>query len=117
MSGPAAELYAFTATVSTTEYSCTANSTSIQTRTTPGVFQLCVDGIANMVAGDTYEIALQEKAITGGTQRRTILGYLEGAQGELWFSAPMILGVGWDFTLKRLAGSDRSLSWSVRSVT
>lgn len=112
-----AAVYAFTATVSTTEYSCTANSTSIQTRTTPGVYQLAVDGIANMVAGDEYEIAVQEKVISGGTQRRTVLGVLNGPQGEIWYSAPLTLGVGWDFTLKRLAGADRSLSWSVRGVT
>lgn len=104
-------------TVSTTEFSAINSSTSIATSTTVGIYQFIFDGVANMVAGDEYELAVQEKAVSGGTQRRTVLANLIGAQGGLWISPSMILGVGWDFTMKRLAGSDRAVSWSIRGVT
>jgi hypothetical protein len=70
-----------------------------------------------MAAGDEYEVALQEKVISGGTQRRSVLANLIGAQSEPFISPTFLLGEGWDFTLKKIAGSDRAFSWSIRAVT
>lgn len=105
-------------TVSSTEYSVTNNSTSLAAQTTSGAMQLWVD-LTNVAAGDHYEVAMLEKAISGGTQQRIILGDINGdaGQGPLFVSPAFVLGVGWDFTLKKISGTDRAFDASVRSST
>lgn len=103
-------------TVGATEVSLTAGGTSIQTKTDNVVVSLWID-VANMAAGDEYELAIYEKAISGGTARRVVLADLVGAQADLLFiTAPFHVGVGWDFGLKKIAGTDRTFSWSIRSA-
>ena len=110
---------AFTAsasTVGTTEKSLTNNSTSIATQTTAGYYQVFIDA-ANVAAGDEFEVALLEKVISGGSQRRVVIGRFLGGQPEIFISPAFLLGVGWDFSLKKIAGTDRAFDWSVRQVT
>lgn len=104
-------------TISATEFSLINSSTSIAANTTVCVATLFLD-VNNMAAGDEYEIALQEKAISGGTQRRLLLADLVGLQNDpLFVMGPFILGVGWDFTVKKIAGTDRAFTWSIRSAS
>lgn len=103
-------------TVGATEVSLTAGSTVIQTRTVVGIFQVFID-VNAIASGDEFEVALYEKALAAGTQRRLILGTLTFPQADpLWIAGPFHLGAGWDFGLKKIAGTDRAFSWSVRSV-
>lgn len=104
-----------TATIGASEYSLVNNSTSIATDTTPGVYQLFVD-VANLAAGDQFEFVMREKVITGGSQRTVKLATLTGAQPEPFVTGSFHLCNGWDFTIKKLAGTDRSMSWSVRKA-
>lgn len=107
-----------TATISTSEYSLPANTTvSVPTsQTSTGIIQVYAD-VANMVAGDQYELKLYEKCNTASTQRLVETWILTGAQARPMFVGPaLILSQGWDFTAKRLAGSDRVIGWSVRTV-
>ena len=86
-------------TISSTEFSLSNSSTTIAAQTTNAVISVWID-VANMAAGDEYELAIQEKAIAGGTQRRVVLANLVGAQADLLFiTAPFHVGVGWDGTL------------------
>ena len=107
------------ASISTSEYSLPADTTtSVPTsQTTDGVFQFVVD-FGNMAAGDQYRMRLYEKADSGGTQRLAEEWVLSGAQSKPLFISPsFVLGEGWDFTVLRQAGSDRSIAWSIRKVT
>lgn len=111
-----AELYTNTASISTTEYSLPNNSTTLTPITTDGVYQTFID-LTNMASGDRYVIRIKEKATSGGTQRTFYESVLEGEQGAtLWVSPSLILLHGWDVTMQREAGSDRSISWSIRQV-
>lgn len=104
------------ATISTTEYSLTANSTTLGAITTDGVYQLFIDFNA-MAAGDQYQVRIYEKVYSSGTQRVAYEAILTGTQGTPIFVAPsMVLINGWEMTVKRLAGTDRSIPWSIRSV-
>lgn len=104
-------------TVSTSEYSLSNNSTTIATNTTNALISVWID-VNNMVAGDEFELAIQEKAVSGGTQRRLVIAYLVGVQADpLFVTAGFHVGVGWDVTLKRIAGADRAFSWSIRSIS
>lgn len=103
-------------TVSTTEYSLTNDSTSVATQTTDAVISVWIDFV-NLAAGDEYEIALREQVVSGGTQRRIILGNVVGAQPDPWISPAFQVMHGWDVTLTKIAGTDRSISWNIRAVT
>jgi hypothetical protein len=109
-------LYENTATISTTEYSLPNASTTLTAKTDVGVFQVVID-LANMVSGDQYELKLYEKCRTGDTQRLLDVYTFTGAQPKPLIMLPaLILMKGWDVTLKRLAGTDRAIFWSIRQV-
>jgi hypothetical protein len=110
------EAFTNSASISTTEYSLPNNSTSLTPITDDGVYQTFID-LANMAAGDQYEIKLYEKVTSGGTQRLVDTWIVTGAQPSPAFTLPsFILLHGWDVTMKRLAGSDRTIGWSIRKV-
>jgi hypothetical protein len=106
------------ATISTSEYSLPGDTTSgvPTSQTTDGVYQFWID-FGEMTAGDQYRVRLYEKTASGGTQRLVEEWILTGAQSKPMLVIPsMILGEGWDVTVLRLAGSDRSIGWSIRSI-
>lgn len=111
-----AEAYTGTATISTTEYSLPGASTTLQSITTDGVYQVFID-FGALAAGDEYEIKVKEKVTAAGTQRTVYSGFIAGVQGSpAWASPSLILLHGWDITVKKVAGTDRSISWSIRKV-
>lgn len=108
------ETHTGSASISTAEYSCPNASTSLTPITDDGAYQFFLD-VAAMVAGDKYQVRVYEKCTSDGTQRVVFESILAGAQADpLWVSPCLILMHGWDFTVKRLAGSDRTLYWSIR---
>lgn len=112
-----AALYTMSAvTVSTTEISITGGTSTIQTKTDNGVFSLFVE-VTNMAAGDVYEVALYEKVLSGGTARRVVLATLANAQSDgLFVMHGLHLAIGWDLTLKKISGTDRTFNACVRSI-
>ncbi len=112
----ALELYSGTQAVDGTEWSMTTDTAGPDADTTPGKYQPVVDAI-NLAAGDVYQIALYEKARAADTQRLAQVWILTGAQASpLWIGPEVTLMHGWDFTLKKLAGSDRTITWSIRDT-
>jgi len=112
---PLAELFTNTATIGTTEYSLPNNSTTLTPRTEDGMYQALID-LNAMAAGDQYEIKIYEKITSGGTQRAVFSATVTGVQSPFIIPALMLLH-GWDITMKKLAGTDRSISWSIRQAT
>lgn len=107
-------VYENTATISTTEYSLTNNSTTVAEQTDEGAFQAFIE-VTNMAAGDQYVIRVLEKVVSAGTQRELWRKYLTGDQGDTVFVTPALaLKYGWDITMQRLTGADRSIIWSIR---
>jgi hypothetical protein len=107
------------ASISTSEYSLPADTTSAvpTAQTTDGVYQAWID-FGAMAAGDQYRVRLYEKTDSGGTQRLVEEWILTGVQSKPMFVTPsMVLGEGWDITVLRLAGSDRSIRWSLRRIS
>lgn len=110
------EIYANSATISTTEYSLTNNSTTKQAITTDGVFQAFLD-VNALVAGDTFEFKIYEKVQSSGTQRVIGSWIIDGAQSNpIWPSLSFLLINGWEMTLIKIAGTDRAIPWSIRQV-
>ena len=107
------------ATISTSEYSLPGDTSSgvPTSQTDDGVYQFFID-FGNMVAGDQYRVRIYEKYASAGTQRLIEEWILTGAQSKPMFVSPtFVLGEGWDCTVLRLAGSDRSILWSIRRIS
>lgn len=112
------ETHTFSASVSTTELSITGGSTTIQTQTTDGAYQVFVD-LSAAAAGDVFAFRAYEKARSSDTQRcvfYTTIATQGSADAYGWVSPPLLMMHGWDFTLIKLTGTDRTLTASVRSV-
>lgn len=110
------ELYAVSETVTSTEWSLTTDTAGPDADTTDGVFQCFIDTGA-LLAGDQFEVKCYEKVQSGGTQRLIDSWILDGAQAKPCFVTPsLILMHGWDFTIKKLAGTDRAITASIRQV-
>lgn len=103
-------------TVSTTELSLISGTSTLQNNTTAGVYQLFVDGVANMAKGDEFVVRGYEKVRSGGTKRQYLKVVLSDAQSEPLVLPPMTLINGWDFTIQRTGGSDRAFDTSIRKV-
>lgn len=85
--------------------------------TNAGVYQFFID-VSNLANGDTLEIQVLEKAISGGTQRVIYNATIANAQAEpLWVSPSIILYYGWGLQIKQSSGTARSFDWSIRRVS
>lgn len=110
------EQYTGTSTIGTTEWSLTNNSSTVAAKTDQGGLQVWLD-LSAMAAGDQFELIVYEKIVTGGTQRRAWRQTFTGPQTDPHTPLPTVLVKwGWDVTLKKLAGTDRSITWSLRMV-
>jgi hypothetical protein len=104
------------ATVGTTEYFLASDSTTATYQTTDGVYQLWLE-LNNLANGDEYQVRVYEKISSGGTARIAMEWTISHAQTQpLWVTPSLMLIHGWEFSLTKLAGTDRSIAWSIRSV-
>jgi len=120
---PIAQYVSGTETVtSSSEWSLTSDSSSGSVDTTDGVFQVFLD-LKNLTAStsggtDTFEFRVYEKVIAGSTQGLVYSARFAGVQGApVWASPSLILMHGWDMTIKKTAGTNESIDWSVRQIT
>jgi hypothetical protein len=110
------ELYANTQAVTTDEWSLTTDTTTLATDTTDGVFQAWID-LSAMVRGDSFRIKAYEKVQSAGTQRLIFSHVINNSQSDPMYVTPaMMLMHGWDFSLERLAGADRTITWAIRAL-
>ena len=112
------QAYTNTASISTNEYSLPNNTTysagSVIAST--GIYQCFID-LSAMVAGDQYNLKVYEKVVSGGTTRTVYTASYVGVQASPHVVLPtLVLMWGWDFTLIRTAGADRSITWSIRKI-
>jgi hypothetical protein len=111
------EAWSGTEAVSTTEWSCTTDTsyTNADLQTDDGVFQGFFD-VNDMVAGDQLQIRVYEKCRSGDTERIVYEAILTGQQPFPLFVTPsLVLMHGYDWTLDALAGTITVL-WSIRKV-
>jgi hypothetical protein len=110
------EGYSGTETVSTAEWSMTTDTSGPDADTTDGVYQAFVD-LNALAAGDLFEFRCYEKVLSSSTQRLAFSCTFAGAQAApVWVSPTLIMLHGWDMTLIKLSGTDRSIDWSIRKI-
>lgn len=104
--------------VGATEYFCAAASTTQGSgQATDGAYQLVLD-LSALANGDTFRIRVYDAISSGGTVRIGMEWTVSHAQSEpLYFTPTLMLFHKWDFSLTKLAGTDRTIAWSIRAVT
>lgn len=113
MTGTVSTPYDATATISSTEYSLYANSTSLAAATDNGSFSVFLN-VKNMTATEAYQVTFYETVNTKEVFHSYIL---YGVQPSNIHVTPMFpLCAGWDITVKKLQGTDRAFSWSIRKL-
>lgn len=109
--------YSGTATIGATETSLVSGTSTLQTITAqPGIYQVVLD-LAALTATETYELVIYEAAAPSGTKRVAMRRSVTGVQAEpIYITPSLLLCCGWDVTLDKIAGTDLSVSWSIRQV-
>lgn len=103
-------------TVGTTELSIVSGTTTLQTVTDDGLYQLWIDA-GNMAKGDEFKVRLYEKVeATGGTKKVFFQQTLSDVQSEVYLTPTFLLMHGWDMTIQKIAGTDRAFDASIRKV-
>ncbi len=111
-----AELYTISAaTIGTSEYSIVSNSTTLANNTTDGVYQLWIDA-SSVAKGDVFKVRVYEKVLSGGTKDVFAQWSIMGVQSEHFVTPTFILMHGWDMTIQKVSGTDRTFSASIRQV-
>lgn len=109
---------AFTGTelIGTTEHSLTTDTAGPDAATTDGVFQPFID-LSALAGGDVFRFKVYETCRTGDTQRLIYSAEFSSAQATpLWAGPALLLGVGWDMTLVKVSGTDRTINWRISQV-
>lgn len=113
------ELYVDTGTtIGTTEWSLTNDAA--YSGATPITTEAMVQALilfSSMVAGDQFEVKLYEKVYSAASQSVLYSAVVSGPQARPLVTPAIILKHGWDFTVTKLAGTDRSVAWSIRAGT
>ena len=107
-----------TLSVSTTELSLVSGTSSLQSVTDDGVYQVFLD-LNALAVGDSFTLRIKEKVHASATQRvawAAIISHAQGADGAVFVSPSLMLLHGWDITIIRTAGSDRTIPYSIRKV-
>lgn len=110
------EAYAGSFTVSTTELSLVSGTSTLQEVATEGVYQVFLD-LSALANGDVFEVRVYEKVRSASTKRVVALYVFADAQGADNANAvlpPLHLMHGWDVTIDRTAGADRTIEYSIR---
>jgi hypothetical protein len=82
----------------------------------PGIYQIALD-LSALTAAETCELTIYEAAAPSGTKRLAMRRRITGALSEpIYITPSLLLMDGWDVTLAKIAGTDRSVSWSIRKV-
>ena len=113
-----AESFQNSATISTTQFFLAANSTTQGSGQSTDVMVQCFLDLSLLAAGDEYRIRAWDAISSAGTAQIIAEWVVGGAQAEpIWPSPTLILMHKWDFSVTKLAGTDRSIAWSIRTGT
>lgn len=111
------EAYTGSATIGATEYSLTNSSTTIATQTTDAQVEAIIDFSA-MTVTEQYEVRVYEKTRSADSQMLVQpASTLTGVQPSAFGILTQLLMNGWDITVKKIAGTDRTIKWSIRTIT
>lgn len=102
------------ATIGTTEYFLASDSTTATYQTGDVILQVYLD-LGALTAAEEYDIKIYEKV--DGTNAEVIYyAKVQGVQSYMWVSPSFILGVGWEVSVTKISGTDRSIPWTLAKI-
>lgn len=107
--------YEDNATIGSTLYSLPNDSTTLTPITDDGVYQAIVD-LSAMTTTEEYEVTILEKIQAAGSQREIYKAVISGTGVPTLVTPALMLMHGWDVQVRKLAGTDRNIGWSIRRV-
>lgn len=107
--------YEGSATIGATAFSIPNNSTTLTPITVDGVYQVFLD-LSALTVTEEYEIEILERTRAGDPQVVIYTSVVRGTTQPSWVSPSLILLHGWDVQVRKLAGTDRAIGWSIRQV-
>ena len=115
--GAVTEPFSGTDVIGVTEFFCASDSTTKTKQTDDGLYQLWVD-VNAMAKSDVFEIKAYDEVRDAATTDRIVMtSTLIGLRSnKIWTSPVLFLANGWEFSLKKGAGTDQSLPRSIRKV-
>jgi hypothetical protein len=110
------EAFSNSATIGTAERFLASNSTTATYQTDDGVYQLFID-FNNVAAGDIFQVRVYEKVTSGGAADVVYIDNVTGPLDSPHYASPSLIFLhGWEFSLTKIAGTDRVIPWSIRKV-
>lgn len=114
--GDVREEFGEVASIGVDEFSLPNDSTSLTLRTEKGVYQLWVSAV-NVAGGDNFLLRKRVKVRAGSTERVVALhNFIEVQPLPNHVLPATSLAHGWNYTLQKVAGTDRMFSWSIRRL-
>lgn len=107
------------ASIGATEISLPRNASYdvAQYQTGDGIYQLEL-AVAAIAAGDQFEIKIYEAPTSAGTQGLVEAFFIDGVPASPTVQIDLgILGHKWDVTVKKIAGTDRTVHWTIWQVS
>lgn len=102
------------ATIGTSEYFLASASTVATYQTADVILQVYLD-FGALTAAEEYDVRIYEKV--DGTNAETFYyAKVQGVQSFMWVSPAFVLGVGWEVSVKKIAGTDRSILWTLAKI-
>jgi hypothetical protein len=102
--------------IGTTEWSLTTNTSGPDSDTTDGVYEVHIAVPAAATQADLFQVSVYETI--NGTQYKYNSFTIRGtAAAFLWQLLGVSLGVGWDVTIKKLTGTDRTFSAHINKAS
>lgn len=102
-------------TIGSTEISIVSGTSTLQTKTEAGAYQVFIDGVeAAMAKGDEFIVRVYEKTVT--TKRVIYDPVLSDLQSQPLVIPGLMLLNGWDVTIQKVAGTDRAFDASIRKA-
>jgi hypothetical protein len=102
------------ATIGTTEFFIASDSTTATYQTSRVCVQFAIN-LSAMTAGDSYRVRVYEK-INGSSVLTWFDATLVGAQSSPCTTPMFVLCEGWECSVQKISGTDRSIGWSIRTV-
>ena len=105
-----------TSVASGTQSATVSTEHDLATDTTNKTYVLVVD-LANLVNGDTVELRLKTKVLSGDSEQLAYIAVYSHAQGVLnAYSPPVPADISVKATLKQTAGTGRSFKWKLLAL-
>jgi hypothetical protein len=110
------EAFSGSLVISTIEQSLTTATDGPDVETSDGWFQPFLDLGDVLAFADDFEFNVYEKVLSTSTQRKVYRTQLTPLPSSMPIWPGPVLGLihGWDMTLDKLAGTNRTLEWSIR---